>query len=109
MRRHILGILAVGMTITGVALLAAEANRYLASSCWRIGLVLAALWLAMPQLQQFSRWFRRAAIVVAIVAAALSKYALVLLPLIFLMWIFGGRKREENPAKHAGGKPSGGN
>ena len=73
-------------------MLSSGGNIFVASSSWRVGLVLGALWLAFPHLDQMSRWFRRAAIVVAIVAAALSKYALILLPLIFLMWIFGRKK-----------------
>ena len=92
MRRHILGILAIVLIVVGVSSMSLGLNEYLANSCWRIGIVLLVLWLALPQLAGFSVWFRRAAIVVALIAAAFSKYGLILLPLIFLMWIFNRRK-----------------
>ena len=95
MQRHLLGLLAIVLIIVGLSLMILESfaqYAFLANSCWRIGLVLAALWLALPQLKGMSVWFRRAAIVVAVIAAAFSKYGLILLPLIFLMWIFSRKK-----------------
>ncbi len=91
MRRYLLGILAIASIIAAVVLMVLDVNAFVANSSLRIGLVLAALWLAMPQLHQMSRWFRNAAIVVAVVAAAASRYALILLPLLALMWLFGPR------------------
>ena len=106
MRRHLLGVLSVASIFIGLTMIALDANAYIGNSLWRIGLVLAAVWLAFPQLEEMSRWFRRAAIVIAVVAAAMHKYALILLPLIFLMWVFGRKKAEaknEQPdADHVG-------
>ena len=105
MRRHLLGILAITLIAVGLSYMPFDRTGFLANSCWRIGLVLSALWLAMPQLEEMALWFRRAAIVIAILAAALSKYGLILLPLIFFMWIFSGKKsRPQDSAKTSGEK-----
>ena len=101
MRRHLLGLLAIVLIVVGLSLMTFEQYAFLANSCWRIGLVLAALWLALPQLKGMSVWFRRAAIVVAVLAAAFSKYGLILLPLIFLMWIFSRKKPAASSADNA--------
>ena len=94
MQRHTLGILAIVFTVVGLASFTHPEYPYFAIS-WRIGIVLIALWLALPQLQGFSVWLRRAAIVVAVVAAAFHKYGLILLPLIFFMWLFSKKKAAE--------------
>ena len=104
MRRHLLGILAIALIVGGLAYMPFDRTGFLANSCWRIGIVLAALWLAMPQLSEMAVWFRRAAIVVAVVAAALNKYGLILLPLIFLMWIFSGRKSTAQDSTNSTGE-----
>ena len=91
MRRHLLGILAIVLIALGSSSFVYPDYPYLAIS-WRVGIVLAVLWLAMPQLQGLSVWLRRAAIVVAVVAAAFHKYGLILLPLIFFLWIFSRKK-----------------
>ncbi len=56
MRRHALGIVALLFLIGWAGLLAfapeTSANQLVAGSAMRIGLVLGALWLALPQLIQ---------------------------------------------------------
>lgn len=54
MRRHILGILAIGLVAAGLSLLLlyeTRENQAAAGFCIRVGLVLGAFWLAWPQLQ----------------------------------------------------------
>ncbi len=92
MRRHLLGILAIVLIALGLMLMYLEVNEYVANSSWRIGLVLGALWLALPQLSGMSRFFRIAAITIAVVAAAFNRYGLILLPMLALIWIFGKLK-----------------
>lgn len=102
MRRHWLGLIAAVALIAGGLLRWSGVNSYVANSSLRIGIVLALLWLALPQLLQMKKWFYRAVIVVAVAFAAFSKYALILLPLLALMWFFGPRtaagKSEKAPA-----------
>lgn len=104
MRRHVLAILSGVLIVVGLLLMPLDGQFALASFCWRIGIVLFVLWLALPQLQGVSVLLRRAAIVVAIIAGAFSKYGLILLPLIFLMWLFSGRKSPANENTNSAGE-----
>lgn len=106
MRRHLLGIIAIVLLVAGPLWLWREPNSFLAASCLRIGAVLAALWLAMPQLTQLSQWLYRAIIVIAIVAAAFSRYAVVLIPLLAVLYIFRptkarGEAKMDKPAPNS--------
>lgn len=45
-----------------------------AAGCQRVGLVLAVLWLALPELQRLSPWYAAAAVGVLIVLVRFPKY-----------------------------------
>jgi hypothetical protein len=99
MRRHLLGI-------AGIVLLALAAvlfpvvdgtSQVWPAACLRIGLVLVVLWMAWPELESMSRWLARAALVVAVVAAALSKYAWIILPLLLGAWVLSMLNNKRKP------------
>ncbi len=57
LRRHLLGILSlILLAIAGYGHFALESTDldYIWNSCWRIGLVMGAVWLALPQLLKFT-------------------------------------------------------
>jgi hypothetical protein len=84
-RRHLLGILGVILVAAAVVMyFAAPENNFWQASFMRIGFVLLALWLAWPQLVDLSRWLYWIIVAIAIVAAAFSKYAWVLIPVILV-------------------------
>lgn len=95
MRRHLLGIIAIVLLVIGVVMffvrLEDETYTFFQAACLRVGLVLGAIWLALPQLESMSRWLYRAVLVVAIVVAAFSRYAVILVPLLLAMWFIKPR------------------
>jgi peptidoglycan/LPS O-acetylase OafA/YrhL len=106
MRRTILGILAI------LFLLAAAILYYfgpldatwqmLRNNAVRIGLVLGAFWLAYPQLSRIPWWFVQAmlaaALVIAINPRVAPKVALIVLPLLLVLWIVRPRKGKREKA-----------
>ena len=84
MQRQILGVLALVLLIAGVAFsVGGEERQDVAGLCVRIGLILGALWLALPELTRpGARWLFVAIIVFAFVLAKFPKmtiYAAILL------------------------------
>jgi len=60
MRRHLIGILSIILLI-GAALLQfspceGQGARMLLATCWRLGPVLAVLWLAYPEVERMPPW-----------------------------------------------------
>jgi hypothetical protein len=89
MRRHLLGIAGIVLLVLAAVLfpLAGGNSQVWPAAFLRMGLVLVVLWMAWPELVGLSRWLARAALVVAVVAAAFSKYAWILLPLLLGAWL----------------------
>jgi len=68
-----------------------------AAGCIRVGIVLGALWLALPQLLRFlsqtPKWLLVAS-TIGIVACAVKPWLLVVaIPLLGLLWFFGPKLR----------------
>jgi hypothetical protein len=96
MRRHLLGILGVILVLVALVMIASSPeNEFWQASCMRIGLVLMALWLAWPQLADLSRWLYWIIVTIAIVAAAFSKYAWVLIPVIIAAFVLNRISRSK--------------
>lgn len=90
MHRPTVGLIALGLLLAAAALwvwpVGGGGDLGLRPACLRIGLVMGALWLALPQLQGLPGWLLRATAVAAIVIAWRPKLALVLVPLA-LAWL----------------------
>ncbi len=67
-----------------------------AGSFVRIGLVLGAIWLALPQLQRIPLWFGQLLLVGAIAIAARPKLAVVVAPLILAIWFLRPRTKSRS-------------
>ncbi len=91
MRRHLLGILAIVLLIAGPLWLWREPNNFLAASCLRIGAVLGALWLALPQLKTMPIWLYATVVGSFILIARWPKLAWVIVPAVIAMWILKPR------------------
>jgi len=86
------GILAVVLLAAGIGLAfypngGAEIIAW-SSGCRRVGLVLAVLWLALPELQRLPIWYAVAAVGVLIVLARFPRYligAVIVAILILLL------------------------
>ena len=92
MHRPTVGIIAVVLLASAAALwvwpLDWDGYDALLGACVRIGAVMAAIWLAHPQLVKLPLWLPEAVVVVAIVVALRPKLIIVALPLILLLlWL----------------------
>ena len=96
MRRHAAGILALLLLATagyGFARygLNAEDSSFFWSSCWRVGLVLGAIWLAFPQLMKLTDTVSPAVLAVvgtiAVVVVVRPRTIIVLGPILVLLAI----------------------
>ena len=94
MQRHILGILAVVVLAVGVVMQVRD-DGAVAGTCWRIGAVLALLWLAMPQLREVPAWILGAAGLALLVVLRWPKALWALLPLAFVLARFFAASIEE--------------
>lgn len=102
MRRILLGLTALAFLIAGLTTLPiwapAEEENYVAYLCIKVGLVLGAIWLAMPQVENLFKktppWLW-AVIGLSVIAAVFTKSFFIILPIVaaicfiqFLGWLF---------------------
>lgn len=100
MRRHLLGVIGVILLATGFIILSqygtgSSRTSMLASVCIRAGLVLGALWLALPQLLSRSPpWFIVCLVTGLLILVWRPRMAIIVLPLLaglgilqFIRWL----------------------
>jgi len=103
MRRHLLGLFGAVLLLAGAVLWflppAAPDLEYLYGSCIKAGTVLLIAWLAYPQLQQVPGWALAVLLVGIVITAAwpravpaLLSYALLLLPVLLVIWLLRPRR-----------------
>ena len=99
MHRPTVGLIAFACLATTVWLrffpLQWEGNDGLLGATMRIGLVMAALWLALPQLQRWPGWLIQVIGVSAVIIAIRPKVALVAIP-VLLAYLFLRPKNKSN-------------
>ena len=110
MRRHILGILALLFLVGGVAFWIwpprPGSMEFLHGTCIKVGLVLAAIWAAYPQLVRLPGWVFGAIVGVMVLAAirpkvtgliliAAVKYSAYLIPVFILLWFLRPRGKKK--------------
>ena len=71
----------------------------LQAACIRVGLVMAAIWLAHPQLNRLPGWTAKAILLGAIVIAWRPKIAIVVLPMLLAYFVLRPRKRADVPPR----------
>jgi hypothetical protein len=70
-----------------------QGERPLASACLRVGVVMAALWLAQPQLALLPRWLLIVVMVALGIVAWRPQVLWVALPVVLVLWLLRPRKR----------------
>ena len=106
MRRHLLGIIALSLLAIAAYFWLfvpdPQSAQFIHGSCVKAGAVLAAIWLAYPQLEKLPDWLFLVMVGVAVFLAVRPRAALVLLqmglylsPVLFLLW---GIRRLFQPA-----------
>jgi hypothetical protein len=98
MNRTALGLVTLLLLIVGGATLVTrgagdESKTPFAAGCIRVGLVLGALWLALPQITAFfaraPRWLLVASAIGLIICAVKPWLLLILVPALVALWILG--------------------
>ena len=101
MNRTSLGIVALVLLLIGVfvykyAPTRADSKAF-AGGCIRVGIVLGALWLALPQLLRFlsktPKWLLVASTIGIVVCAVKPLLLLVAVPMLVLLWFLGSKLR----------------
>lgn len=109
LHRPTVGIIAAGLLITWVTLgiwpPAWEGVAALQGACLRIGLVMGAFWIALPQLRPLPGWLVTLAAVLAVLIAWQPKRLIFLAPLVIVLWFL--RPRKKTTAKiRSGSRPT---
>lgn len=105
MRRHLMGIVAILLFIGGVVAYFAfphsESFQSTAGACIKVGAVLAALWLALPQINQMPLWLYASILGGVIVIARWPQLWWMIIPAILAVWILKPRHATStnSPAK----------
>jgi hypothetical protein len=99
MNRSLLGICALVLLLLGGAALLYDSGDgttvSFAAGCLRVGLVLGAIWLALPQitsiLSRMPRWMMVALAIGLVVIIIRPWYALIVVPVLVVLWMLGPR------------------
>ncbi len=87
------------------AALRTQSDDTLGAACLRVGLMMAILWFAQPQLRNFPRWLVTTIVVVLLIAMRWPKFLLLALPVIAVMWLLRPRgPRATRPIAPRGAK-----
>jgi len=112
MNRKMLGLAAVLLLVVGVivAVQQPEGGAAFAGACIRVGLVLLAIWLALPQVTRFwnqtPKWLIVAAAIALVVCVTHPVYALAAIPLLGLLWFLGPKVTSLWKPKAPSGPPA---
>ena len=95
MNRTLLGILALGCFVAGVAMLLAGRGGEVAGALIKVGAVLGAVWLALPSitgiLSRTPKWVLTAAVIGVIICAVKPQLLLIVVPLLLGLWFLSSR------------------
>ena len=97
MHRPTLGLIAIVLLAASAALAlwptSWDGGPALQAACLRVGIVMAALWAALPQLHRIPNWFLTLGAAMAIVVAIQPRRLVILLPLLLAIWLLRPRRK----------------
>lgn len=88
MRRHVIGMIALLLLSGGVACWVQSWGRnypQLEAACWRVGALMAVLWLAYDEVHRLPAWLLGAVPVLLVILALRPRWFLFFLPLLLLL------------------------
>ena len=110
MRRHLAGLISLTLLLVGGFLYfwppEWENSAPLAASCIRIGAVLAAIWLAYPELNRLPGWLAPVCTATAIAIAVRPRLAIFIIPLAIVLLILRPRKKKSQTKRSPSTKQS---
>ncbi|MBN2021430.1 MAG: hypothetical protein JW809_01430 [Pirellulales bacterium] len=93
MRRHAIGIIAIGLLAAALGFWATGTHQAVEFAFLRVGAVLAVLWVAYPDLRRLPAWMLVAAPVVLTLVALRPRRFLILLPILIAVAVLRPRRR----------------
>jgi hypothetical protein len=103
MHRPTIGLIAVVLLAVGLALRDRPDDTFGAASL-RVGMVMAILWFAQPQLKNFPKWLVGAGAVGLFIAMRFPKLLLFAVPVAAVLWLL--RPRGKRAARSAPQPPA---
>lgn len=95
MRRHLIGViallLAAGAVFFWVWPPAGSASQQFEAACWRVGALMAVLWLAYDELHRVPAWLWPGLLTLAVVLAIRRQWLLLFIPIIVALAILRPR------------------
>ena len=93
-RRWLLGVVAALLLVAGACIVYAEpwGGEALAmgSACLRVGIVLGATWLALPELQRIPKWMFVSLLVAVVIVVWRPPTVVIVAPALLLLWALRG-------------------
>jgi hypothetical protein len=93
-RRWLLGVLALLMLAAGAIIVYAEPwggeAKPMGAACLRVGIVLAAAWLALPELVQIPKWMFVSLLVAVVIVVWRPPTVVIVAPALLLLWALRG-------------------
>jgi hypothetical protein len=100
MHRPTIGLITVVLLAVGFAT-RDQSDGALSSACLRVGLIMAILWFAQPQLKHLPRWLVAVSAVGAFVVMRWPRLVVVALPVVVILWLL--RPRRPQARREVGG------
>lgn len=95
MRRHAIGIISIVLLLGAVWFLiwpaSSAATLQLETACRRVGVLMAVLWLAYPQVHRMPSWLWTTVPVLVLILAIRPRWLLLAVPLIIVLAILKPR------------------
>ena len=93
-RRWLLGVLAALLLVAGASIVYAEPwggeAKAMGAACLRVGIVLAATWLALPELGKVPKWMFVSLLVAVVVVVWRPATVVIVAPSLLLLWALRG-------------------
>jgi hypothetical protein len=101
MHRPTIGLIAVVLLVAGFATRGATDDA-LSAALLRVGLVMAILWFAHPQIKNLPKWWVAGGAATLFLVTRFPKLLVVIIPIAAILWFLGPRTRRGAAFRRAG-------
>ena len=101
MHRPTIGLIAIVLLVAGFATRGASDDA-LSAALLRVGLVMAILWFAHPQIKNLPKWWVAIGVATLFLVTRFPKLLMVIIPIAAILWFLGPRARSGGTFRRAG-------
>ena len=101
MHRPTIGLISIVLFVAGLATRGASDDA-LSAALLRVGLVMAILWFAHPQIKNLSKWWVAMGAIALFFVTRFPKLLVVIIPIAAIWWFLGPRARRGGTIHRAG-------